>query len=590
MRALLSGNEAIALGAYEAGVRVATAYPGTPSTEILETVSTYDGIDAQWSPNEKVALEVGMGAAFCGARVLVCMKHVGLNVAADPLMTLSYTGIRGGLVLVTADDPGAHSSQNEQDNRHYARLAKVPMLEPSDSQEARDFTIRAFELSEEWDTPVLLRITTRIAHTKGVVVTDGEPVPGPARGRDFHFEREQPKLVMVPGYARPRHALVEERMRGLAEWAEATDLIREEGGAADFGVVTSGICYQYVKEIAPDAPVLKLGLSWPLPAGRIARFASSVGKLYVVEELDPFVTECLKAMGLSPEPRDDSLLLGELNPERVAEQLGVPVPSAPAEVAEEAASVPGRPPVMCPGCPHRGVYYELKRLGLYATGDIGCYTLGALPPLSQVDTCVCMGAGIGHALGMRKVLPPEQRRSVVAVIGDSTFVHSGITGVIDGVYNGSGGLVLILDNRTTAMTGLQDHPATGTRLSGEDTHELDLSEVVRAAGVRRVSTVDPYDLAALRAQLEDDLAADEPAVIICRRECRLIDRKRKAPPSVSLELCRACGMCAGLGCPAITMTDFDGKAKPVIDPILCIGCDVCCQVCQFDAITPSEGD
>jgi len=574
---LLSGNEAIARGAYEAGVRVAAGYPGTPSTEILESITRYESIYAEWSPNEKVAFEVALGAAFGGARSLVTMKHVGVNVAADPLLTASYTGVNAGLVLVSADDPGMHSSQNEQDNRHYARFAKIPMLEPSDSQEAKDFTIRAFDLSEEYDTPVLLRTTTRVNHGKSVVhlAEPRKPVVG-------RFEHNPQKYVMIPAHAVKRHAVVEERMLRLKELSDSIEINRVEWGDTSIGVITSGISYQYVKEVVPEASVLKLGMTYPIPERMILEFASKVKTLYVVEELDPFIEDLVRMLGLKPIGKERFPLVGELNPSLVAS--GFEVGSWKLEVG--GSDVPGRPPVLCPGCPHRGFFHVAKKLKAIVTGDIGCYTLGVLPPLESLDTCVCMGASIGNALGVKRAQPPDDERPVLAVIGDSTFVHSGITGLIDAVYNGTAATICILDNSTTAMTGGQDHPASGKTLSGKEAPKLDLVGLARAIGVEDVMVVDPCDLDAMEKALRYAVGTGKPSVVITNRACRLMDRgARPKPPSVDLEKCTGCGLCLRIGCPAIESVGAEGgKSKARINPDLCTGCDVCSQVCRVGAI------
>ena len=574
---LLSGNEAIARGAFEAGVRVAAGYPGTPSTEILQNITRYDTIYAEWSPNEKVALEVGIGAAFGGARALVTMKHVGVNVAADPLLTASYTGVNAGLVLLSADDPGMASSQNEQDNRHYARFAKIPMLEPSDSQEAKEFTVRAFALSEEYDSPVLLRTTTRVNHGKSVVRL-GEPLEPPV-GK---FERNLPKYVMIPAYARKRHAFVEERLLRLADWAETTDLNRIEMGDPSIGVITSGIGYQYVKEVMPEVSILKLGITYPLPAGLIREFAAKVRTLFVVEELDPFIEEQVRAMGLAVIGKERFSILGELSPKRVAAGLkGEPY----AGETPLAVEVPGRPPVLCAGCPHRGFYQVLKKMRAVVAGDIGCYTLGVLPPLETMDTCVCMGASIGTAMGLRRAMPAGDKRPVVAVIGDSTFVHSGITGVVDAVYNQTPITICILDNSTTAMTGGQDHPGSGKTLDGEAAPKLDLIALVKAVGIQDVLTVDPADLSAVELALRHAISLEKPAVVVTQRPCALIDRRPKpAPPVVDQEKCNGCTVCIRLGCPAIESIKVGDQTKAYINADACRSCDVCEQVCKFGAI------
>ena len=579
---LMSGNEAIARGAYEAGVTVGTAYPGTPSTEILEQFAGYPGVRADWAPNEKVALEVGIGASLAGARVLVAMKHVGVNVAADPLLTLSYTGVGGGLLLVSADDPGMHSSQNEQDNRHYARLAKIPLLEPADSQEAKDFVIAGLELSERFDTPVLLRTTTRISHSRSPVQA-GEREKRECRG----FQKNPAKYVMIPGNARQRRPLVEKRLQALRRESERSPLNRIEKGRSDRGVVCSGVTYQYVKEALPQDHVLKLGFSYPLPDELIRDFAASVKEIVVVEELDPFLEEQIRALlpGMPVQGKNLLPLFGELNVNIIRQELsGCKKTSLPSPGPR---NLPLRPPLLCPGCPHRGVFYVLRKLKVTVPGDIGCYTLGALPPLEALDTCICMGAGIGTAVGMERADPASAGRTV-AVIGDSTFFHSGIAPLIDLVYSGSRATVLILDNRTTAMTGHQDHPGTGLTLQGEERPPIDLSALCRAVGVRRVATVDPLQLKELENLLKTELAAKEPSVIIARRPCTLLERAPAPPLQVDPQKCRDCGLCLALGCPALSRP---GESA-LIDPVLCSGCGLCLQVCRHGAIStlsPEEG-
>ncbi len=574
--ALLSGDEAIARGAFEAGVLVATAYPGTPSTEILEALTECPGLRAQWAPNEKVALEVALGAALAGARAMASMKHVGLNVASDTLVTASYTGVRGGLVVVSADDPGMHSSQNEQDNRHYAHLAKIPLLEPSDSQEAKDFAVLGFELSEQFDTPVLLRITTRTAHSKSLVRL-GERTERAAEG----FSRDPAKTVMVPAHARRRHELVEARMAKLAEYAETCPLNRIERGDGRTGVIVSGIAYQYVKEVRPRASVLKLGLTHPLPERLIRRFARSVERLYVVEELDPFIEGQVRAMGVKLARAPTQARTGELSPSAVARFLGVRRRKSRAG----AADLPPRPPTLCPGCGHRALLTVLKGLKVFVSGDIGCYTLGVQPPLRTMDTCVCMGASIGVAHGIEKV--SGRSDNIVAVIGDSTFVHSGITPLIDVIYNRGATTVIILDNETVAMTGHQDHPGTGKTASGEPTHRLLLEDICRAVGVKHVSVVDPYDLRSTRELVRAALQRSEASVVIARRRCVLLDRGRvRRPFRVDAEQCVGCGQCLAHGCPAIAdVTPPGSRRKQVrIVPELCAGCGVCAQICPEGAI------
>lgn len=514
---VLLGNEAIARGAYEAGCHVATAYPGTPSTEILETIARdYPGIKAQWSPNEKVALEVAAGASVAGARALSAMKHVGLNVAADPLFTFSYTGVNGGLVIINADDPSAWSSQNEQDNRHMARAAKVPMLEPSSPQECKDFVKLAFELSEKYDRPVIVRITTRIAHSQGIVELE-ERTEVPVRP----FVRDFKKFVMLPAHARPRHLFIEEQHKKLKEYSNTSPVNRIEWGNRKRGIITDSVAYQYVKETCPEDSVLKIGMVWPLPDDLIRQFAAGVEKLYVVEELDPFIEDYVKALGIPCTGKEIIPLCFELTPDIVDQALNGTKPVS-AHPTYDAVPVPPRPPALCKGCPHGFVFGVLKKLDLHVNGDIGCYTLAALPPYSAMHTQGCMGAGIGMHLGMEKAHGPEMARKSVAVIGDSTFVHSGITPLIDLVYNKGTGTVIILDNRGTAMTGHQDHPATGMTLMGEETHELDLELLVKALGVKRVVVTDPKNVEEFERIVLEEVAAPEPSVIISERKCILI--------------------------------------------------------------------
>jgi indolepyruvate ferredoxin oxidoreductase, alpha subunit len=580
-RILLSGNEAIAEGALEAGARFAAAYPGTPSTEILETLARRGGIRAEWAPNEKVAFEVAYGASLGGARVLVAMKHVGVNVAADPLFSAAYAGVNGGLVLVSADDPAMHSSQNEQDNRHFARAAKIPMLEPSDSQEAKDFTVRAFEISERYDTPVMLRVTTRLCHGMSPVVAErGATWP---RAALRPYEKNFRKHVLLPANARRRHLFVEERMRELEELAgEDRELNRILWGDRTIGVITSGVAFQYVREVMPGASILKLGMPHPIPRELVRELADAVDELYVVEELDPFLEEQVRAMGLPAIGKDLFPITGELDPDSVSRGLlgtaEEPLPAGDGGGARPAAELPPRPPVLCAGCGHRGVFYTFAKLGLVVTGDIGCYTLGALPPLDAMDSCLCMGASVGMAHGMEIALREAgDGRRVVGVIGDSTFMHSGITGLINTVYNGGASTLVVLDNGTTAMTGHQGHPGTGVTASGETGGRVDIAALCRAIGVRRVREADPYDLAALEAALEEEIAADEPSVILCRAVCRLVDRTPIGPP-VRLEIeCPGCGTCFELGCPALDERDL----AAAIDPEACCGCGLCVQICPF---------
>ncbi len=575
-RALLSGDEAIARGAFEAGIKVATAYPGTPSTEILEALVACPGVCAQWAPNEKVALEVAIGASLAGARALCSMKHVGVNVASDPLMTASYVGVRGGLVLVSADDPGMFSSQNEQDNRHYARFAKVPMLEPSDSQEAKDFTKAAFALSERFDTPVMLRLTTRVAHSNSLVELGEREEHEPAG-----FVCDPAKTVMVPGHARRRHELVEARTEQLIEYAENCEFNRIEKGDKRLGIIVSGVAYQYVKEAKPRASILKLGLTNPLPQKLIRQFAKSVEKLYVIEELDPYLESQIRAMGIKLAQAPGRPRLGELNPDLVATILGARkrASQAPAE------GLPPRPPALCPGCGHRALLSVLKKLKVFVSGDIGCYTLGVQPPLQTMDTCICMGASIGVAHGVEKATGRSD--NMVAVIGDSTFIHSGITPLIDCVYNQSPTTVIILDNETVAMTGHQNHPGTGKTAAGEQTNRLLLEDLCRAIGVSNVAVVDPYDLKQTEALVKQALATSAPSVIIARRRCVLLDRDRvRYPYQVEAERCVGCGRCLTHGCPAVADRTPEGSRKKhvAIASQLCAGCGVCAQICPSDAI------
>ena len=579
MKKLLSGNEAVARGAYESDVRVASAYPGTPSTEILETISAeFPEIYAQWSPNEKVAFEVGTGCSFAGGRTLVAMKHVGVNVAADPLFTLSYTGVKGGFVLVSADDPGMHSSQNEQDNRNYARFAKIPMLEPSDSQEAKNFVLQGFHISEQFDVPVLLRTTTRIAHSKSLVELGERDEVGEPTG----FVRDCQKFVMIPAYGRQRHRIVEERVEKLRLYSDESSLQRMEMKDEEIGIITSGISYQYTKEALPQASVLKLGMTYPLPQKLIREFANRVKRLYVVEELDPFLEGQIREMGI--EVQGVGKRLGELSPDVLAEffsDAGARLPSQ--RVVQTDMTLPARPPAMCPGCPHRSVFYVLKKKKLTVTGDIGCYTLSVLPPLETMDTCVCMGASIGSAMGIEKAT--RRSDNVVAVIGDSTFVHSGITGLVDMVYNRSKGTVIILDNETTAMTGRQEHPGTGVTLMGERTTRLDFVSLARTLGVEYVRKVDPYDLNTLESVIDEAVNLDALAVIVTNRPCLLLRRDREVRRAeVDADVCVGCQLCLQLGCPAISSLSPDDK-RVKIDPVLCTGCMVCASVCRSEAIS-----
>ena len=578
MKELMLGNEAVARGAYEAGVRVAVAYPGTPSTEITENMAKYskDEVYCEWAPNEKVALEVAIGALMGGARAICCMKHVGVNVAADPLFTAAYTGVRGGLVLVAADDPGMHSSQNEQDSRFYARSAHVPMLEPADSAECREYVMRAFEISEKYDTPVMLRLVTRIAHARSLV-EEGVRQEIPLKD----YEKDIKKYVMMPGNAKGRHVVVEAREKKLEEEVDALGFNRVEMADTKVGVVCSGSAYQYVKEALPNASVLKLGMVYPLPEKLIRDFASKVDQLLVVEELEPFFEDAIKAMGIPCSGKDKTGLQGELFVRKVGRLFGGEADCGPAETQ----GVPMRPPVLCPGCPHRAVFYVLKKLGLTVAADIGCYTLGAMPPLAAVDSVVCMGASIGMALGLEKARGRDFAKKTVAVIGDSTFVHSGITGLVDMVYNQGHSTVIIVDNSTTGMTGHQPNPTTGFNVRGEIAPQLDVVKLCEAIGVPSVRVVDPFNMKELEQTIMEESEKDVPSVIIARRPCALLVKKKTAPCAINTDKCRKCGMCMKIGCPAILKAE-NGQVS--IDASLCNGCGLCKEMCHFGAIEGGE--
>lgn len=573
MKQLLIGNAAVARGLYEAGCSVISSYPGTPSTEITEFAAKNDEIYCEWAPNEKVAMEVSFGASLHGVRSCCAMKHVGLNVAADPLFTLSYTGVNGGLVICVADDPGMHSSQNEQDSRHYAIGAKVPMLEPADSSEAYEFAKAAFELSEKYDTPVLLRMCTRIAHSQSIVET-GE------RGevKNIPYEKNGEKYIMMPGNAKKRHPVVEERTKKLTELAENCAFNKIEMNGSGIGIITSGTCYQYVKEVFGDSvSVYKLGMVNPLPEKSLRDFAASVKKLYVVEELDPIIENHCKALGLSVEGKSMFSMLGEFSQETVAEAFGHEKPGT----YENKTPIPVRPPMMCAGCPHRGMYYVLSKNHITVLGDIGCYTLGAQAPLFALDSTLCMGASVSGLHGFNKAGGSESEAKSVCVIGDSTFMHSGVTGLINIAYNGSNSTVIILDNSITGMTGHQQNPTTGYNIKGDPAGKIDLESLCRAVGINRIRVVDPYDLEACEKALREELAANEPSVIISRRPCVLLKYvKPKTPLVVDREKCKGCKKCMKFGCPAISI--HNGKAA--IDKTLCVGCEVCVQLCGFGAI------
>ena len=577
MKQLLLGNAALARGLYEAGCSVVSSYPGTPSTEVTEEAAKYDEIYCEWAPNEKVAMEVAFGASLAGKRSFCGMKHVGLNVAADPLFTLSYTGVTGGIVICVADDAGMHSSQNEQDSRHYAKSAKLPMLEPSDSAEALEFTKRAFELSEEYDTPVIIKMCTRVAHSQSVVELGEHVLP-----EIIPYEKNIAKYVMMPGNAQRRHPVVEERMKKLTALAETTDLNREEMGGTELGIITSSTCYQYVKEVFGDrASVLKLGMIHPLPVQRILDFAAKVDRLVVVEELDDVIEQHCKALGLSVSGKDLFPVIDEFSQNLVAEKLGQPVPES--KPLDEV--LPVRPPVMCAGCPHRGMFYTLSKNKCVVLGDIGCYTLGAVAPLSAIESTLCMGASVSGLHGFNKALGKEGEQHAVGVIGDSTFMHSGMTGLANIAYNQSNSTVVILDNSITGMTGHQQNPTTGYNIKGDPAGKIDLESLCHAMGIHRVRVVDPYDLKACDAAVKEELAAEEPSVIISRRPCVLLKYvKHNKPIIADAEKCRGCKRCMGLGCPAISMRN--GKA--VIDNTLCVGCGVCEQLCAFDALKSGE--
>lgn len=571
-KAILSGNEAIARGFLEAGGKLAAAYPGTPSTEVLETLSREKGIHAEWSTNEKVALEVAIGGSVAGVRSMACMKHVGVNVAADPLMTVSYTGVNAGLVLMVADDPGMFSSQNEQDTRHYARLAKVPCIEPSDSGEARSFVRAAFELSEAFDTPVILRTTTRISHCKSVVETEA-----PVAVKDRDLAMDVPKYVMLPANAKRRHLVVEERLAKLREWSETTPLNEVIEGSADLGFITNGISYQYVREAAPDALVLKLGMTYPLPEQKILAFAARVKKLAVVEELDGFIEEQIRAMGISVHMGKTAFpACGELSSRTIREA----VTKAAVACKLPVGGLIVRPPTFCPGCSHRGLYTIIAKLKLYVSGDIGCYTLGALPPFSSMHTCICMGASISGAHGISRGLALKGvKQKPVAVIGDSTFLHSGITGLIDMVYNGGDALVVIMNNDTTGMTGGQEHAGTGRTAQGKEATKLDIGKLCQAVGAKRVREIDAYDLKGLEKIMKEELAAPGTAVLISNQPCVLRYKVSKKPYRVVKETCVGCKACLKAGCIALSFVPEGKKGHSRVDELLCNGCSVCSQLC-----------
>lgn len=569
---LLIGNEAVARGLYEGGLRVASSYPGTPSTEITECIAKYDDVYSEWAPNEKVAMEVVVGSSIAGARSFCGMKHVGLNVAADPLFTASYTGVNAGMVIAVADDPGMHSSQNEQDSRHYAKAAKILMLEPSDSEECLEYAKASYELSEKFDTPVILRLTTRVAHSRSIVNIGERNDIGVKE-----YVKNPGKYVMMPAMAKKRHIVVEDRMVAEREWAETASINTVEYNDKKIGVISSGICYQYAKEALGDrVSYLKLGCVNPLPIELIKNFAANCDKVYVLEELDPFIEEHCKQIGIDIIGKDAFTLQGEYSQNLIAKVIfGETKPTMKADI-----DIPARPPVLCAGCPHRGLYYALKKLKLTVSGDIGCYTLGALPPIGMMDTCVCMGASVSALHGRNKADENNCKNSV-AVIGDSTFIHSGITGLIDIAYNQSNSTVIILDNSITGMTGHQDNPTTGKTIKGDPTTAVSLELLAKAVGIERVRVVDPYNLKECEDVIREEVAADEPSVVISRRPCALLKYVKHNPPlKINKDKCVGCKMCMKIGCPAISMRD--GKSE--IDFTQCVGCNVCSQLCKFDAI------
>lgn len=573
MKELMLGNAAVARGLYEAGCQVVSSYPGTPSTEITEECAKYDEIYCEWAPNEKVAVEVAFGSSVAGKRSFAAMKHVGLNVAADPLFTLSYTGVTAGLVIAVADDAAMHSSQNEQDSRNYAKSSKIPMLEPSDSAEALAFTKLAYELSEKYDTPVLLKMCTRVSHSQSVVETQERVVP-----ESKPYEKNVQKYVMLPANARGRHPIVEQRTLDLTDFAEKTEINRVEMGGKEIGIITASTSYQYVKEVLGDeVSVLKLGMAWPMPVQKIKDFAASVDRVIVVEELDPFIEEHCRKIGVEVEGKSIFSLLGEFSQNVIAEKMGKKVECG--KCLEDA--IPGRPPVMCPGCPHRGLFFTLKKNKCNVLGDIGCYTLGAAAPLSAMDTTLCMGASISGLHGFNKALGAEGETKSVAVIGDSTFMHSGMTGLANIAYNQSNSTVIILDNSITGMTGHQQNPTTGYNIKGDPAGKVDLEALCRAMGIKRVKVVDPYNLKECDQVLKEELAAQEPSVIISRRPCVLLKSVKPQPAlKVNADKCIGCKSCMKIGCPSISFRD--GKA--IVDHTTCVGCGVCQQLCPVDAI------
>lgn len=574
MKKLMLGNEGVARGAYEAGISVASAYPGTPSTEITEYISKYEDIYAEWSPNEKVAMEVAIGSAIGGARSIVSMKHVGLNVAADPLFTVAYTGINAGLVVCVADDPGMHSSQNEQDTRLIARAANVPVLEPSDSMECKEFIKHAIKVSECYDTPVIVRLTTRVSHAQSIVELEERE-----RFELKPYKKDISKYVMVPANAKKRHWVVEERMNRLTKDIKTLDFYKEELTNSSIGIITSGICYQYVKESGVHANILKLDMVNPLPLNLIYDFANKVDEVYIVEELEPFIEEQVRSLGIHAKGKEFFGRQGEITVTKLRQVFGIDI-----EETKLPMELPIRPPVLCPGCPHRSVYTVLKKLNLTVTGDIGCYTLGASQPHAAMDSCVCMGASIGMLHGFEKARGKEEMKNTVAIIGDSTFIHSGITGLINIVYNQGIGTVIIADNATTGMTGHQHHPATGKTLRGDITNSLDLEQLVKAIGVKSVHVVNAYDMKEIEVRLKEETARIEPSVIITKAPCKLLIKEKRSLYKIEKEECINCSICMKLGCPAL----IKGEEHTQINDALCAGCGLCASCCPKGAIRKGE--
>jgi indolepyruvate ferredoxin oxidoreductase, alpha subunit len=589
VKELMSGNEGIARGAYEYGVRLASAYPGTPSTEILELIGDrYRQIKAGWAPNEKVAVEVAAGAAYGGSRAVAVMKHVGLNVAADPFMTLSYTGVNGGLVLVVCDDPEMHSSQNEQDTRNYAKFGKVPCLEPSDSQEAKDLMGAALSISEEFDTPVILRSSTRVSHSMSLVEVK-ERVEGP---KELGLKKDPAKFVMLPAMARRRHPVVEQRLKDVAAFAETFPFNQMIMGDDSLGIIAAGVAFQYAREVMPSASFLKLGMVWPLPEKMIRDFASRVKRLVIIEELDPFIEEAVRLMGIKVEGKELTGMCGELSPEKV--EIALTGRSTAKGIGPIEMELPLRPPNMCPGCPHRATFSALKKRKVYVAGDIGCYTLGALPPVGMLDHCLCMGAGIGIASGLDRSLGELAKGKAVAVIGDSTFFHSGMTPLLELAYNGGSTTVVIMDNRTTAMTGAQPHPGTGFTLRSDPTISADMVKLAEAFGFKRIRVVNPYEVKETEKVIGEELEANEPSVIIARAPCALLKTERILPDTplkIDPDMCKGCKSCINTGCPALEFVKIDEPAEGEkrkgfsrINEALCVGCRTCQEVCKFNCI------